>query len=411
MNLNPRKRLNLTLGGRFEKSLISVRSDVALPETTTLTGIFRNMDLANPAIPSQVILDEEAKLFGVPEGFANNFTSQDPLVSDLSENVFLPSATMRLSLMDGLQLKLGYYETINRPSFREITGDIFIDTETGDLLAGNPFLVSSYTKNYDMRLEYYPGESSSTIFGNLFGKDDMFGVSIFKKDIENPIEFIAPFSDRIDEMPFNNSEGAQTQGIEFEFLKSLEFIPLNLTNYFALGGNLSLTDATAGVSASERSKLAVNEFNVEEALIESRRPLVEQPDTIVNLNAIFEHPDWGIRLVLAYNWKSEVLETVGNSTTFDAWRGASSSLDLTFRKEFKNGLSVNFAAKNILDQGYETFYRNRAPVAYDEVISSSYDQYANVNFPYSENEYYGDKTRRKVASRGISYSLAMKYSY
>lgn len=138
---------------------------------------------------------------------------------------------------------------------------------------------------------------------------------------------------------------------------------------------------------------------------------MEQPDTIVNLNAIFEQPDWGVRIVLAYNWKSEVLETVGNSTTFDSWRGATSGLDLTFRKEFKNGLSVNFAAKNILDQGYETFYRNRAPVAYVDAISGTYDLYPSVTFPYSEEEYYGDKIRRKVSSKGISYSLSMKYSF
>jgi outer membrane receptor protein involved in Fe transport len=301
----------------------------------------------------------------------------------------------------GIQVKLGYYETINRPSFREITPDIFVDVGTGDQLGGNPFLTSSTAENYDFRVEFYPGqfEFSLPFQERFFHSDDMVGISLFRKDINNPIEFLRPTDGNIDEIPFNNPEGAVAEGIEFEFSKNLGFLPLPYAEFFSLGGNAAFTSAVAGVSDAESALLGLNN-NTDESALADERPLTEQPKQILNLDLTYEHPEWGTRVTLAYNEKSEILEAIGSEQDFDAFRGPTERLDLIISHEFKNGLTASFSIKNLLDNGYETYFRNRAP---DLTVDTS-----NMEDP---SEFAQDRTRQTVETTGRSFSFSLSYDF
>lgn len=395
--------LKLNFGYRVEDSLISVNSQTLLPNSNSLAGIFRQYDLARTVpfpSPADQARAQEADVLSVPVGYST--TTGDVIESSLEDRVTLPSITATLNPLPGVQLKLGYYETINRPSFREITSDIFIDTENGDYLGGNPFLVSSIAESRDVRLEFYPGQFDFDfpLRDVLFHQDDMIGISYFKKKIENPIEFIRPTTQVIDEIPFNNPEGATADGFEIEWSKNLDFIPLPYFEYLSIGGNYSKTDAVAGVSSAELALLELNN-NVDGSQVGDTRPLTEQPEEIINLNLSFEHPDWGTTVTLAYNETSEVLESIGSEEDFDAFRGSVERLDLIVSQEFNNGWKVSFAVKNLLDQGYESYFRNRAPDTSVAIIDNLADP----------SSFTADQPRKTVESVGRSFSFSASYSF
>jgi len=354
--------LSLVSGYRLEDSLISVDSQTRLNTSDSLAKLFRESDLArakNPPTSNSIIRGAEAAILGIPDGFRN--TTGETIEQDLEDHIYLPSFTATATPAAGVQLKLGYYETINRPSFREITADIFVDIENGDALAGNPFLISSTAKSYDFRFELYLDQLNFNIpvVESAIAEGDMIGVSVFYKEVENPIEFFRPTYQVVDEIPFNNSEGATAEGVEFEFSKSLSFIELPIVQNLTLGGNVSFTTAEAGVSDAEKNSLGSNDNENADGL-DDIRPLTEQPDKIINLNLTYEHPDWGTRVTLAYNETSEVLESIGSETSLDSYRGPSERVDLIVSHDFESGWKLNFAIKNLTDEGSESYYEARS---------------------------------------------------
>lgn len=388
----PFEWLTLVSGYRLEDSLISVDSQTRLNTSDSIARLFRDSDLARaqvPATPNSLVRGAEATILGVPEGFRN--TAGDTIEEDLEDRIYLPSFTAIIDPTPGVRFNLGYYETINRPSFREITADIFVDIETGDLLAGNPFLESSAAKSYDFRVEFYPEQSELIVplIGPILTEGDMIGVSLFYKEVDDPIEFLRPTYELVDEIPFNNPEQATAEGIEFEFSKSLSFIEFPVIQSMTLGGNISFTTAEVGVSDAEKDSIGSN-VNENRDGLDDGRPLTEQPDQIVNLNLTYEHPEWGARVTLAYNHTAEVLDSIGSETSLDSYRGSTERLDLIMSHEFEGGWKVSFAVKNITDEGYETYYEARASAGGDAA---------------------GKVGRKTVDSVGQKYSVSVSRSF
>lgn len=75
------------------------------------------------------------------------------------------------------QFRIGASQTTIRPDLREITDASYIDPITNDLVRGNSGVVPSDVDNLDIRAEWF------------FTNRDSFTVTLFKKNITNPIEF------------------------------------------------------------------------------------------------------------------------------------------------------------------------------------------------------------------------------
>jgi outer membrane receptor protein involved in Fe transport len=167
-----------------------------------------------------------------------------------------------------------------------------------------------------------------------------------------------------------------------------------------LGGNLSFTDALAGVSNAEKELLSLNR-NTDIDSIGDERPLTEQPDSIMNFDVTFSNPEWGTSVTLAFNKKSEILQSIGSEASFDVFRGEEERLDLIISHQFEIGLVLSFAVKNLLDEGYETYYRNRAT------------DFSNTDSDNSRDpdSYGSDIPRTTVESVGRSFSISASYEF
>ena len=104
---------------------------------------------------------------------------------------------------DEFQLRFAWSETAARPDLREISTSTYIDPLTEARVRGNPNLVPSDLKNYDLRAEWF------------WDSGDNFTASLFYKDIKAPIETIqgGATEDNII-FTFINADTAEVYGLE-----------------------------------------------------------------------------------------------------------------------------------------------------------------------------------------------------
>jgi outer membrane receptor protein involved in Fe transport len=233
-----------------------------------------------------------------------------------------------------MNIRGAWSKTVARPSFREMGYYVSIDPTTDDLVVGNPLLDTSDVQSFDARVEYTWGDMG-----------DLFALSGFYKEIENPIESIVlrnPLNfDSVDSALFrtffNNPNDAELWGIEVEARKHLDFLGVEALRYLSVGGNYTYIDAEVDRTEAEliRSEAFFGMTN-EDILANGGTPYTElkksrrlfgQPEWIANADITFDHPDWGTRLTLAFFAISDVLDAAGSANINPDGRVSSFTLD------------------------------------------------------------------------------------
>ena len=234
------------------------------------------------------------------------------------------------------QLRLGFSETTVRPDLREITGSSYIDPITGDLTRGNSSVVPSDVENIDLRAEWF------------FGNGDNFTVTLFDKQIENPIEFFEiPASDTTIAREILNADSASIQGLEVEFLKELGFLG-SFGDLLFVQGNVTyqwdreLTPGNSGgdVSCEQRD----DSGNV----VANDCKLSGASEYMVNFMIGFDSPNSRHTASLIYNVFSERLFAFGRFGP-DAFEQPFDSLDFTYFWYPTDRMTLKLKAQNILD--------------------------------------------------------------
>ena len=356
---------------------------------------FRGVPSVVPAIyPSVLLMFEKAgpgPADGFPSGFGgfdnpallgnedapDDVTSVDQLLGllngEIKEDLVLPNIGFAYRPIDGMRFSVNYNETAARPSFRELGYYLSAPEASDDLVIGNPQLDISEVKSLDFRFEYSFGSAG-----------DLFAISLFQKDIDNPIESIRisdPLPDIQYQTFYNNPNTAELRGLEIEFSKVLDFTPIEYLKYFTFGANGTYIDASI-----DRSEYFVNQYAlyfVDESVVpdpnspiiytvqpgetalEASRRMFNQPEWIANANLTFNQPEWGTSVTLAYFAISDILESVGSvgfnragsptRGTTDRYIDSFHQLDLIITQKYKNW-TFKFSAKNITDSTRKLVY-------------------------------------------------------
>ena len=124
--------------------------------------------------------------------------------TNLSNNYFLPSATVTWEATDSFQLRASASRTIARPQFRELIFQTYFDPENNRQFNGNPALVDSELTNLELRGEYY------------IDRGNRVSLAGFYKNIKNPIEVFSSFSQNEQISGFANAPSAKLYGGELE---------------------------------------------------------------------------------------------------------------------------------------------------------------------------------------------------
>jgi outer membrane receptor protein involved in Fe transport len=229
----------------------------------------------------------------------------NPVVTDLDNDYFLPAATITWEVAPDLQLRVSGSKTIARPQFRELVEQIFFDPESNREFRGNPFLIDSELINAEARAEYY------------FGGQDRISIAGFFKDIENPIEAIILGGSGSGDLTtsFANAPSATLFGGEVQFVYGFDLAGLGgsffetkelmvIANYTYTNSELSVQDGDTTVTAEFGEVPALSVFA-------DGDPLVGQSDHIANFQIGFEDFDKTQQAFILLNYASERVTTRG----------------------------------------------------------------------------------------------------
>lgn len=223
-------------------------------------------------------IEQSTQTIDVPTGFGEETVE----ASRVQNTDILPAVNVTYELADKTNLRAAFSQTLARPEFREISNFSFADFVGGRRVYGNPSLNQTNITNYDLRFEKY------------FSGGQMFAVSAFYKNFENPIEIFYRLTER-NEVRFDNAPEADLYGVEVEARK-------NITQQFQVVANASYIYSQSQFDESAQNRVA----NIE-------RPMVGQSPFIVNASLFYTLPNSQTDLSLSYNTFGERIVTVGKA--------------------------------------------------------------------------------------------------
>ncbi|WP_166646934.1 TonB-dependent receptor [Prosthecobacter fusiformis] len=277
----------------------------------------------------------------------SNFASGRSDDFEINRADLLPAFSTRWKIADQMAIRSSITRTVARPTFKEIALVFSRDPETGNFFVGNPDLEMSSILNYDLRWEWDPAPG------------DQFAVSLFAKQIRNPIEFVnlGVFNTA------ENEESAILYGFEIEAYKNLGSI-MDILESFTLGFNYGFV--LSKVELSQNSQEIRRQ-----AGLSTDRPLQGQPDYTFNANLTHEIKDWGLTSSILLNVTGPLLYTVGgrfeSNLTPDIYQRPFTSLDLAFSKKITDNWSFNLRVSNLLNQPRERYFDGGLPFSVTQV--------------------------------------------
>lgn len=272
--------------------------------------------------------------------------------TDLSEEYFLPGATITWFATEDLQLRIAASKTIARPQFRELVEQTYFDPESNRTFRGNPFLIDSELFNAESRAEYY------------FGGGDKISVAGFYKKIDRPIEaFITSSAGGGLITSFANAPEAQLYGAEFELQYTFDLFELGSifeTRQFVLRGNYTYTNSDIQVQAGDLTFIPPGGSTDATILFNDGDRLVGQSDHIANAQFSFEDTESLSQFSVLLNYASERVTSRGFQRP-DIIEDPGLTVDFVARQEigmFGTPVEIEFEVRNIFGRDNFEFQEN-----------------------------------------------------
>ncbi|MGC3959962.1 MAG: TonB-dependent receptor [Verrucomicrobiota bacterium] len=250
----------------------------------------------------------------------------------------LPAASLVITFVTNVNLRLSYGETVSRPSYREIAPVQSYLPDLDLVAQGNPNLEMIAITSYDLRIEWFPAPG------------DVLSAGVFYKQLDRPIELIS-LSAGDDLVTWINRDNAPADlmGIELEARKSMEFLSSQLRG-LSLGVNVSLIESSTKLTETELlNKREVDPF------ASDTRPLYDQSPYIINLDLTYDHPTSGTSLSVGANLTGPRI-VLTKTRGPDLYEHPPITLDAAVSQKFWQQWTVRAGVKNILDGEYRKTY-------------------------------------------------------
>ena len=249
---------------------------------------------------------------------------QGAVQSVIDEDSFLPSLGVNWFISDAHQLRFAVSQTVARPDFKEAANATFYDNEFNFRVRGNPFLEISDIINADLRWEWYLSEV------------DSLSVAVFYKDMDKPIERVVQAASGTagNSRTFQNSDSAELYGIE-----------LDGRFEFALGDGYDQTLFLSFNAAFIESEVTAKN--------QDDRALQGQPEYTANLIFGYDNIGAGHQLTVLLNQNGQAIADVGVSGQPDVFLEPRLDLNVVYRYEFSDSLTIRAKLENLLDDEVE----------------------------------------------------------
>ena len=279
----------------------------------------------------------------------------------------LPDLLMTWAIRDNLLLRAAWTNTIGRPSYEQNVPFRIFEIEEDDddvfegaIEAGNSDLDPLESMNYDAALEWYLEPAG------------LLSAGVFYKDIDNPIfnriqvledeEFEGRFYSELEIQQFQNANSGEIVGVELGFQQQFSELPGLLRG---LGVSLSYTWTDS-------------EAEVDVLGVTRKVPFFLQSEHIGNIALFYELS--GLELRLAYAYRSEYLDTIGDTEESDLYVDTHGQLDFKASYQFTKQASAFIQWQNINDEPLRFFSGDRSRLAENEIYS--WNMLAGMSFKF-----------------------------
>jgi TonB-dependent receptor len=234
--------------------------------------------------------------------------------------------------------RISFAETVARPTYREFAAYRSYDPYGDEIVQGNPNLVMSAIRNYDLRLDWF------TTGGGLLS------VGAFYKTVTNPIEKYnadigsdgEPVFTSGDFVTFLNSEEATVWGFEIETRQNLGVVSPVL-DAFSAGFNFAWINSEVPLEEGLRESKALAIANVPDT-----RPLYDQSPYIINADITYDSVRSGTSVTVIFGYAAERLALI-NSGNHDIYEQGAPILDLVISQRLGKHWKLKFSADNLLN--------------------------------------------------------------
>lgn len=256
---------------------------------------------------------------------------------------WFPGLNVRYDASDNLVLRGAITTAIGRPNYEDLAPYVIVNTGDEEVAVGNPDLQALESVNFDLAAEYYLGRSG------------VLSVSVFRKQIENPIFFSTQdltdvtyagiFLPDAEVTTPVNADKAEVNGIEFNVQSELDFLPIK---GFSGGVNLTLVDSKASGVPGRDDEV----------------PLLTQSDKVASAQISYERSGFSGRV--AYTYRSAYLDTVGSEASEDLYVDDFNQWDARVAYKINDRASISLEASNLNDEPQRFFVGSRNRIAENE---------------------------------------------
>jgi outer membrane receptor protein involved in Fe transport len=250
---------------------------------------------------------------------------------------WLPSYNLTYSVLENINLRLGYNRTIARPVFRELAPYASWDYKGAYRMVGNPELKRTTIDNIDFRWEYF------------FASGEIISFSAFYKYFRDPIEQRDAPTANNPEINYENIADSRLFGLEMEFRKQLDFIPA--LQDFQIGTNLTYI-----WSDMEEDSLFLDAARKTDPNYPARREMFGQSPYIINAFLGYFNPDIGIRGDLVFNVSGPKIFLITKGGLPNVYEQPFPLLDFNFSKSIGERWNLKFSVRNILNPEFKQTY-------------------------------------------------------
>jgi len=294
---------------------------------------------------------------------------------------WLPALTLIYNITDKINIRGAVSKTLARPDFRELTRYNYYNANDRLEVASSQALETTYTDNYDLRLEWYPQSG------------ELLSLSAFYKYFISPVEMLSYNPSGAGNFVLRpaNLYDASIKGLELNVRKSFGFLApagflkdLYLTaNTTVLKGDVKYDLAKIGMDPKTFTGTA------------RKRPLQGMSPYAVNAGLDYQAEQLG--LALNYGRIGRKLVFAGEKESEDTYEAPRDVIDFQISYRLLGGrIQIKANASDLL---------NQPVIQYDNFRTGS--SVADPDKNYNKGE---DLLRSKI-KKGTNYSLSVSYNF
>lgn len=288
---------------------------------------------------------------------------------------WLPSLTVIYAITPKINFRAAYSETLARPDFRELTDCQYYNVSDRIQVINEKAIEQSSTKNYDLRLEWYPSAG------------EIVSLSAFYKDFDKPVEKMMRV--RSDAQNYDlltvNLNKATMKGLELNFRKAFGFISASLKDLW-LTGNAAVVHCNVESSSWAGDR---------------QRPLQGLAPYNVNGSLTYEGSRFGA--AVNYTRVGRTLVVGGELHAYeDVYENPRDVFDLQLSaKLLKQRMELKFNVSDFLNQDI-IVYRNTN----SRGVSNKEEDRTSLGMDYNA----GDDVKSRI-NKGVNYSFSVSYKF